>query len=180
MTVTEDHDMAESVTALLFSPEEIIQEEAAYLIARTNPELYFSASDRIPDSIKNRLDNIISGTREKREMLFEKTQFLSSLFGGILEDELLSLASEMKFKEKINVDQEDMKVGFMVWTINDENPGKQVNVFYDISGNSPQLSDNQWTNLPCYFLPLDAVERYHVQYPDNSSEILKYIDDNES
>jgi hypothetical protein len=180
MTVTEDHDMAESVTALLFSPEEIIQEEAAYLIARTNPELYFSASDRIPDSIKNRLDNIISGTREKREMLFEKTQFLSSLFGGILEDELLSLASEMRFKKKINVDEEDMKVGFMVWPISDENPGKQVIVFYDVSGNSPQLSNNQWTNLPCYFLPLDAVERYHVQYPDNSLEILKYIDDNES
>jgi hypothetical protein len=180
MTGTEDHDMAESVTALLFSPEEIIQEEAAYLIARSNPELYLSASERIPDSIKNRLDNIISGTREKREMLFEKTQFLSSLFGGILEDELLSLASEMKFKKEINVDQEDLAEGFIIWTIHDEDPGKQVIVFYDVSGNSPQLSNNQWTSLPCYFLPLDAVERYHVQYPDNSLEILKYIDDNES
>jgi len=172
--------MAESVTALLFSPEEIIQEEAAYLITRSNHELYFSVSERIPDSIKNRLDNIISGTREKREMLFEKTQFLSALFDGILEDELLCLASEMKFKKNISVDQEDMAEGFIIWTIQDDNPGKQVIVFYDVSGNSPQLSNNQWKNLPCYYLPLDAVERYNVRYPDNSLEILKYIDDNES
>ena len=45
----EGDEMAESVTALLFSPEEIIQEESANLIARSNPELYMSASQRIPD-----------------------------------------------------------------------------------------------------------------------------------
>jgi hypothetical protein len=180
LTVIEGHDMAESITALLFSPEELILEEAAYLIARSNPDLYHSASERIPDSIKNRSDNIISRLREKREMLFEKTQFLSAIFGGILEDELLSLASEMKFKKKINFDQEDMADGFIIWTIQDDNPGQQVIVFNGVSGNSPQFSNNQWTNLSCYLLALDAVERYHVQYPDNSMEILKYIDDNES
>jgi hypothetical protein len=180
LTGIDDYDIAESVTALLFSPEEIIREEAAYLITRSNPELYVSASERIPDSIKNHLDNIISGTRDKSDMLFEKTQFLSAIFGGILEDELLGLASRMTFKKNINGNQEDLAEGFINWTIPDDNQGTRVIVLYDGAGDSPRLSNNQWKNIPCYTLPLVAVEQYLVQYPDNSREILKYIDDNES
>ena len=47
----ESDDMAESVTALLFSPEEIIQEEAANLIARSDSGLYHAAEERLPDSM---------------------------------------------------------------------------------------------------------------------------------
>jgi hypothetical protein len=113
-------------------------------------------------------------------MLFEKTQFLSAIFGGILEDELLGLASRMTFKKNINGNQEDLAEGFINWTIPDDNQGTRVIVLYDGAGDSPRLSNNQWKNIPCYTLPLVAVEQYLVQYPDNSREILKYIDDNES
>jgi hypothetical protein len=44
----ESDDMAESVTALLFSPEEIIREEAANLIARSDSRLYHTAEERLP------------------------------------------------------------------------------------------------------------------------------------
>ena len=176
----EDNDLAESVTALLFSPEEIIREEAAYLIARSNPELYISASERIPDLIKNRLDEIINGEREKREMIFEKVQFLSSLFGGILEDELLSLASEMKFMNNSDTYPENLSEGFIIWTIADDNKSKKVYIYYDISGDGRDADTNQWKSQPCYYLRLAAVEQYLFQFPDNSLEILKYIDDNES
>jgi hypothetical protein len=176
----EDSDLAESVTALLFSPEEIIREEAAYLIARSNPELYISASERIPDLIKNRLDKIINGEIEKREMLFEKVQFLSSLFGGILEDELLSLASDMELINNSATYPEDLSEGFIIWTIAEDNKSKKGYVYYDISGAGRDASTNQWKKLPCYYLRLAAVEQYCFQFPDNSIEILKYIDDNES
>ena len=38
----------ESVIALLFSPEKILQEEAARLISKTNKGLFEAASERIP------------------------------------------------------------------------------------------------------------------------------------
>jgi len=94
--------MAESVTALLFSPEELIQEESANLILHSKPDLYISASHRISDSIKLRLDKIINGTVVKEEFLFEKMQFLSKIFGVIAEDELLSLAGELKFIKSLD------------------------------------------------------------------------------
>jgi AAA family ATP:ADP antiporter len=177
LTGIEDNDMAESVTALLFSPEEIIREESAYLITRSNPELYNSASERIPDLVRNRLDNIINGTREKREMLFEKVLFLSTLFGGIPEDELLSLASELKFRNNTGEDAGYMTEAIIIWTIPDDNLNKRVYVLYDLEGNDPEPLINQWKKYPCYYLPLVAIEQFHFQYPENSLEILKYIDD---
>ena len=97
----ESDEMAESVTALLFSPEGIIQEEAANLIARSNHELYRSASQRIPDSTRKRLDKIINGPTDKKELLFEKVQFLSKCFGVIPEDDLLSLAGSNEIYKKL-------------------------------------------------------------------------------
>jgi hypothetical protein len=176
----EDDDLAESVTALLFSPEEIIREESAYLIARANPELYISASERIPDLIKNPLDKIINGERENREMIFEKVQFLSALFEGIPEDELLSLASEMKFMNNSATYPENLSEGSIIWTITDDNSSKKVYVYYDISGDGRDADTNQWKNQPCYYLRLAEIEQYCIQYPHNSLKILKYIDDNES
>ena len=55
-----------SVVALMFSPEEILQEEAARLIAGSNLELYRSVSQRIQVQTKIRLDRIINKeTHEK-------------------------------------------------------------------------------------------------------------------
>lgn len=180
MTGIEDDDIAESVTALLFSPEEIIREESAYLIARSAPELYNSASERLPGSIKDHLNRIIDGTTDKREMLFEKVEFLSSLFDGILEDELLSLASGMKFMKISDIDPVSLPEGFIIWTFPENKDDIQVHIFYDFSGNIPEISNPVFGNNPCYCLPLAAVEQYNFHYPDNSLLVLKYVDDNES
>ena len=93
----DNEDLGESVVALLFSPEELLRQEAAQLIARSGRELYTTTSERIPESARKGLDRIISGMTDKNELLFEKTGFLSSIFPDILEDELLYLAERMKF-----------------------------------------------------------------------------------
>ena len=91
------NNLSESVTALLFSPEEILQEEAAKLLARSDIEKYQSVSQRIPLLTKVRLDKIIDNRTQEMELLFEKTNFLSYLFPEIPEDKLLFLAKEMKY-----------------------------------------------------------------------------------
>jgi hypothetical protein len=172
--------MAESVTALLFSPEELIQEESANLIARSKPELYKSASQRMPESIKTRLDKILNGTTDKKELLFDKVEFLSKYFEGISEDELLSLACEMKYIKDFDRESLSSSEGFIIWTLNGDNRVNEVHVVYH--GESGHLIPKyqEEKHLSFYFLPLSAVEEFHFQFPDKSFEILKYIDNNEA
>ncbi len=172
-------DLTESVTALLFSPEELIREEAARLIARSNPGLYASASHRLSDSIKKHLDNIMNGVTDQKELLLDKVQFLSEHFGRIIEDDLLSLASELTYIKILDTNTLKAFREFIIWPLNSENKSDDVHVvyheeierFYWMYQDSPQLS--------FYLLPFIAVEKYHFQYPENSFDILKYIDKNE-
>jgi hypothetical protein len=171
--------MTESVTALLFSPEELIQEESANLIKRSRPDLYLAASRRIPDKIKTRLDSIINGTIDKDEFLFEKMQFLSKHFGVITEDQLLSLAGEMKQIKNFDSRSLPYSEGCIIWPLYRDNESNEVHVVY--KGEMERLTRRYQNgqNLSFYFLPLRAVEEYHFQFPDKSFEILKYIDTNE-
>ena len=57
----EDEDLGESVVALLFSPEEVLREESARLIARSGRELYRTTAERIPEATRIKLDRIIAG-----------------------------------------------------------------------------------------------------------------------
>ena len=175
----EGEDMAESVTALLFCPEEIIQEESASLIARSNPRLYISASERIPDSIKKRLDNIVNGKFDNKELLYEKVQLLSRYFDGIQEDDLLLLASEIKFISNFNAESLKHTEDSILWISDKGNGSHAVHVFRsgEIDTLSRKYLDKQ--NIICYSLPLNTIEEYHFQFPDKSYDILKFIDKNE-
>ena len=97
-----NNEMAESVVALLFSPESILQEEAVHLIARSDLMLYKSVYNRMPVATRKHLDKIISGETDKRGLLFDKTRFLSGCFAGMIEEEALALAREMIFATGIN------------------------------------------------------------------------------
>lgn len=179
ITKIECDDMAESVTALLFSPEELIQEEAAWLISHSKPELYLSASARLPDSIKTRLDKIITGSADKNELLYEKVKFLSKYFTEIQEDEMLYLAGEMKYLKNFEKESLASPERCIIWILNGDNGTSEVNVVYN--GEPDKLTGKYYEsyNSSYYYLPLFAVEEYHFRYPDKSFEILKYIDINE-
>ena len=172
-------DMAESVVALLFSPEVIMQEESAKLIARSSRELYKTASLRIPESIKRRLDSIVNGETNIMDLLFEKVKFLSHCFKGISEEELLSMAGTMKYVKDLHSYLEPISEGYIIWYLSDKNLVSGVNIHFDkqIAGSDNQFKDKE--NISGYILPLSAVEEYHYQFPEKSFEILRYIDNNE-
>ena len=175
----EGDDMAESVVALMFSPEEILQEESAKLVSRTSRELYKSVSQRIPDSVRMRLDNIVNGTTDEKELLFDKILFLSKCFKGIPEEEMLHLAGAMKFVKNIETEPPWFSGCIMVWQLSGENDVEEVHILYDgeISKLASKYQDGNYHSF--YFLPLSSVEEFHFQFPDKSFEILKYIDINE-
>ncbi|HEX7493321.1 MAG TPA: hypothetical protein VF346_03800 [Bacteroidales bacterium] len=176
----EDNEMAYSVTALLFSPEGIIQEEAASLIARSNHELYMSASQRIPESARKRLDKIIFGPTDEGELLFEKVLFLSECFGVIPEDDLLSLAGVMKYIKNIETESGLLlNESFIIWSLSGDKTGNEVRIFNNDNIDRLNLNYQSSNNLFYYVLPLTAIEDYHFQFPEKSFEILKYIENHE-
>ena len=175
----EGEEMSESVKALLFSPEEIIQEESANLIARSNTALYFSACGRIPESISRRLDKIIDGKADKKGFIYEKVKFLSAFLDGIPEDDLLPLALGMIHMNNFDSALLKHSEGSVLWISTGEKEDYDVHILY--SGEAGNLMGKYMNqqNLVVYLLPFITIEEYHFHFPGESDIILKFIDDNE-
>ncbi len=175
----EDEDLAESVVALLFSPEELLQEEAARLIARSGRELYRSTSERIPDPTRKKLDKIISGETCQQELIFEKVKFLASCFSGIHEDELLFLSEKMSFTKDVPAGIPSSPEGNILWCFSADNPVPDVYIHHENTERDVDTKEMKNDSSFCYALSLGTVEEFHFQYPESSFEILKYIDNSE-
>jgi len=174
----EGDDMAESVAALLFSPETIICEESAKLIARSSHELYKSVSQRIPESVRKHLDQVVKGEVEESDLLFEKNLFMVNLFSGISEEELLPLSGAITTLKDLNT-QDAFKEGGIIWRLNKDRKTEEVIVRLNGKPVEKQTKSSKAESSLFYLLPLTAVEDYLDHFPEHSSEILKYIDSNE-
>ena len=175
----EGDDMAESIVALLFSPEGIIQEESAKLIARSSKELYRSASIRIPESSKRRLDKIVNGEIIDRELLYDKVLFLTNHFKGIPEEELLTIASAMRYIKDSQKELSALPDNCILWSLSEVKPLDGAFVHFSDQVDSRGQKFKSLDAMPCYILPLSAVEDFHYQFPEKAFEVLKYIDINE-
>jgi len=175
----DDEDLAESVVALLFSPEEILQEEAARLIARSGKELYKLASERIPEQTRQRLDKIISGEAGEDELLIEKVRFLKSCFSEIQEEDLLCLAVKLLFIANVKDEIASLQGGNILWLMSEENPIPMVYVVHEGTDLKIKGFNLKTHGTFAYILPFSAIEEFHFQYPERSYEIFKYIDNNE-
>jgi ATP:ADP antiporter, AAA family len=168
----------QNVLALLFSPEEMIREETARLIGRTRPDLFYSASQRLPDTTRSGLEKIINKTTNERQLLFEKVLFLTRFFKGIPEDDLISLASEMKYIVTFGGETLKSGDGCIVWPLNTGND--EVYIMYNVESDIPGRRFSERHDLSFYILALPAIEEYHFRFPEESREILKYIDQNQT
>jgi len=175
----DNEDLGESVVALLFSPEELLRQEAAQLIARSGRELYTTTSERIPESARKGLDRIISGMTDKNELLFEKTGFLASIFPDILEDELLYLAERMKFIKKDHAGDEPIPSGGLLWSIPENKREAVISVIADREEMAGAVRDKLAGNSFLYLLPFDVIEDFTFQFPGSSYRVMKFIDDKE-
>jgi AAA family ATP:ADP antiporter len=175
----EGDDLGESVVALLFSPEGIIQEESAKLVARSSRELYKSVTQRIPLLVKNRLDKIVDAESDGMELLFEKVKFLSGHFTGIPEEDLLAMAADMEYVKNQDNRFHSFPDRCIIWSLSDEKSVMNVFIHFadQLSSTNDKIKSSEGTAY--YILSLGSVEEFHYQYPEKSFEILKYIDNNE-
>jgi hypothetical protein len=174
-----DDNLNESIAALMFSPEEILREEAAKLVAGTSMELYRSVSRRIPASNKARLDKIINKETHEMELLYEKTNFLSTLFPEIPEDKLLFLARDIKYMKNFREGFSFYPGGLIMWVVrSDLKIPDLVKVLFEDNREFNSISLT-YENSFVYLLPLKTIEEFHYLFPEHSFAVLKYIDDNE-
>jgi ATP/ADP translocase len=173
MADIENDDLSESIVALLFSPENILRDESARLIARSGREIFKPALARIPDQVKNRLGKILKGQTADEEMLYEKVRFLATCFSGTDEEYLLFLAEKLIFVKDLQLGSLPVQNGYILWQVGLGNTISNVEIIYE-----PQKSEGKFRNESLsyfYILPLDKAEDFIYQFPEFSSEILKYI-----
>ena len=171
ITALDNETLAESVKALLFSPELILQEEAARLTARSERDIFESVSGRIKESLKEKIEKFMFRNAPSPGDVFEKTEFLSAVFKGTNEETLISLASRMIFSDNPGSASASVPGGLVVWPCG--------------SGDNPAIfrnSDEAGIKLKheagaqgYYILPLKAAEEFNYQEPERSKPILDYI-----
>ena len=168
----EEKTIMQSAAALMFSPEEILREEAVRVIAKTDTVLYRTVSMRLPESSKIKLDKIANGKILEEELLFEKTSFLRKNFNSIPEDKLLTLAAHLKYYKNFATLCSENPENVIIWTCSNDNAKKMI-VHYEgklkEKKNNKIYSDNQ----SFYALPIAAVYDFNFHYPECSMEILK-------
>lgn len=169
----------ESVIALLFSSEKILQEEAAKLLGRTKSELFASAFLRIPKYSVKILEKIVSGDFHDNEFLMEKVRFLSYLFNNIPEDELLYPAGSMKFIKDLSVETIPDNQSYILW--NTCSDFSETRVFTLIGESTSGNNDRYLSSDDAYFylLPLNILEDFRNMYPERSFEIYNYLNSHE-
>jgi len=176
----DEEDLGESVVALLFSPEELLREEAARLIARSGRELYKTTAERIPGPNKNILDRIIAGEICDKELVFEKVKFLSSCVPGVNEDELLFLSEKMAFARNDERGLYSQPSDSILWSFSNEKADPEVFINLEDSNDlSGVIKDIRSRCFFCYVLQLNSVNDFNFQYPESSYGIFKYIDTKE-
>lgn len=165
-----DNIIGESVSALIFSPETILQEEAARLLAQSGNMYYESIQSRIPVSVRKKTELIITGGYENENFIFEKVVFLSGIITRVPGEELLTLAENIIYTKDFQTDA-TCSLDCIVWNLKDE--AKKAYISYGGKINSVPAGGSY------YILPLSSVEEFNRYFPESTGEILAYIDVNE-
>jgi AAA family ATP:ADP antiporter len=169
----------ESVIALLFSPEKILQEEAARLIGRTKKEIFASVSSRIPKNSLEIPEKIISGDLHNNEYLMEKVRFLSSIFIDIPEDELLNMAGSLKYFNSISEVVLPDNSNYILWNIGPDHSEAKIFTLFGESAAEYKKEYLIGTGSFFYLLPLDVLEDFQNLYPERSYDIYNFLEDND-
>ena len=172
-------DTEESLVALLFSPEKILQEESAKLIGRTNRNLFDTVYERLPGNSAHYLKRVISGEVPAYDLQYEKISFLSILFKDIQEDELLFIAGKMTgFTDPSSV-TEMAGDNIVLWNLLPDMSEIRVFTLFgeELSANMNNCLRNHEAFF--YLLPATALEDFQNMFPESSFEIYRYIDLND-
>jgi hypothetical protein len=146
----ENDELGESVIALLFSPEAVLREESARLVARSGSRIFEQVSGRINDKLRDQIERFMNNSVDDGELIMEKVRFLKKNISALDEDYLIGLAVSMKYEKGITGEKVMVKDSSLLWA----------------------AEKSGWI----YSLPLFSVEDFYLQYPEKSEPLLEYIE----
>ena len=166
----------ESVVALLFSPEKLLQEEAARLIGMSGTGLFSGIKARLNKSVRTDIELIVSGKVNPQELLFEKVLFLSNLLEDVGEEELIELAGQMVYCKEFDQLRFDPSLDYLLWNTGSEY--SEIRTFLIPDDNPVEKSDLLTGDSDTYFyvLPLSGLEEFGKSFPEITLKIYTYLD----
>jgi AAA family ATP:ADP antiporter len=179
MSSIKSENIKESVIALLFSPENILQEEAASLLDRSDKNLLNEVVRRIPGRQGHRTNKITKGEIPPADFIYEKVKFLSTLFCDIPPDELIILAGVIRFYENFEFTAGKAFPDSILWVLLPD--FKLVGVYTIYEGHLPDFNSDQIISDGSFFylLPMTALEDFRKNYPESSFELFNYLEKQE-
>jgi hypothetical protein len=132
--------------------------------------------NRIPVVTRKYLDRLIDTATDPGEFLFEKVQFLSQWFEGIIEEELLLLAKKMIFISDMKTTMSVQPDGYIQWSISSGNKTPSASLVFP--GSMEEVFDKpvDSNNISGYLLSFSAIDEFLYQYPDNAGILLTYLE----
>jgi hypothetical protein len=121
----------------------------------------------------------VNGDISEVELLFQKTQFLSTCFAGIPEEELLPLAENITYHTDLKTKFNTFNSDSVIWPLSDDNQCDEALICYSDTKEEIIRKLKDINTNTGYILPLNALEEFQYQYPQRSLEILEYIEVNE-
>lgn len=164
--------LKESVSALFFSTEQILAEEAALVALRAGKEIFYKVSERLPEDIRRTLGKIVEGTYNKPELISERVRLMIDTFPGIPAEELLMPAKMIRFFKEFSRNE---MTGSIIWPVTAEKTAGKICL---LSGNEDASLNNE-TKIHSGFLVLFplAIEEFIQVYPERAQKVLRYLSD---
>ena len=175
MTSIPGENAKESVIALLFSPENFLQQEAAHLISRTDKNLINEVIKRLPHVNANLIGKIVAGSIPPADFIFEKVKFLSQLFHNIDKDELILLAGFMRYYNATELAVIIEIQDSILWKLAADNSVSDVSTISQ-DNLEEYKKKHVGSDVFFYLLPLKVIEDFRNFYPEDSFEIFNYLD----
>jgi len=166
--------LLESVAALLFSPEWILKEEASILLYRSDSNMFTALTERLPEDERLRIARIVETQKNNRDLLFEKTRFLSSVFPLLNEERLLFLAERMIYIPSVKKEEIRLLPESIIWTFTNENPPTLR--YISDKRTEEVIADLMHAESFYYVLPLKVIELFRFYDPDDSLVIYEYLE----
>jgi hypothetical protein len=170
----------ESVSALLFSPEQILREEAALLLSRTDKALLSDLITRLPADKAEAVRKLQGGTIDNQSRIFEKLSFLSHQLPGAAEDRLLGLAHILEYQkvnDLMNVSSPDDS--YIMWSCRNGSPVPGKMLILE-EGGLKKLKVSEAEQDYFYLLRFRNAIDFCVGNPDLSGELIDQLVKNEN
>jgi hypothetical protein len=164
----------ESVTALLFSPEEILVQEGILAFSRNRVEIPGDLISRLPAESVKLAEAISGGTFFTQASEWSKAELVAEMFPELSDDGLVSLATAIYATDSPGKFSPVPGKEYISWCSSDGKTFRQVRLISARLGEVLSYECRQGSAW--YFLSLDHAENLYLHSPESALSIMENLE----